>query len=433
MAALMACASDEETTKRHRDDDSATVDLPSPEGPLLLISETSTGRLLIHDTATGTRIGSQCLVELHPEACAKGSHGLDQPCLMFGNIAEVVDDSDVLTLSYTLRNPGLTYAPGAIARIRPAHPPKLEWVISDLMFPDDLLAREELDCPPGNVTPECHMFGTHIALPDPSGEVIVADTSNSRILWVEPPEDDGTIGHVTAVLSHTHADMAEAMFVNHLQRIESGDSVWLLATFKGPKSSDKDAVSAGRIMLWDITDKDHPTHLWTYPGRGSLAAVHHGSMHHTPQGPLLLYAHSLGAGSGAEDGMGSVGIAKWNDEDPPVYLGDGVLSDEDELGFVRAVEYNDATGKLLITDSGCENADIPCDRSSEILLAKLPTLEETGLSGAWNDEHRNQFFFALEKRALTAPSDLRLPFSASLVPLSDLANPLSVDPLGRCP
>jgi hypothetical protein len=427
---LLACGKEkepEDTSGRSPDDP------PPLEGPLLLISETSTGTLVIHDTSTDTRVGSQCLSELHPEDCATGTHNLADPCLMFGVVPEVEDGQDVLTISYTLRNPDLSYAPGAVSRIRPGHPPTVDWTISSLRFPEALLDQEGLDCPAGSETAGCHLFGTHIAIPDPSGEVIIADTSNSRVLWVRPLEDEPGLGEVTAVLSTSHGSTEAALFVNHLQRIESGDAVWLLATYKGQKSGEMGEINAGRIVLWDITERDDPVHLWTYPGSGRLAAVHHGTMHQTPEGPRLLYAHSLGASAAADESLGSIGIAEWSGASPPRYIGDGLLDVPESLGFVRSVAYTELINALLVTDSGCENPEAPCERSAAIWRLSLPAETPSGLSGAWTSDHSQQRFFSLDAMPLHVPDKLELPFAAQLLPLTSLADPLGLEPLGRCP
>ena len=424
---LMACQADKPDTARVRD--TADRTLPPPEGPLLMIAETSTGRLLFHDTVADVRVGAQCLTELHPDDCARGTHDLSEPCLMFGAVAEVKDDEDVLTLSYTLRNPDLSYAPGVISQVQPSHPPSRLWTISQLSFSDAL----GMDCPEGNETPQCHLFGTHITLPTPSGALIVADTSNSRTLWVQPPEDGSTVGHVTAMLGVDHPQMSESWYVNHLQRIETDDAQWLLMTFKGQKGGGEGAINAGRIMLWDVTDSENPEHLWTYPGSGSLAAVHHASMHQTPLGPRLIYAHSLGHSEDAGDGRGAVGFAEWKGADPPEYLADGILEGDTELGFTRSAAYNTSEAAVLITDSGCENAEVPCGRSAKILLAELPDEAPAMLSGAWSEDHASQRFIPLTTSPIAAPDDLKLPFASQLLPLSDLGDPLSTEALGRCP
>ncbi len=413
-------------------DDSATEELPPLEGPLLMVTETATGRLVLRDSSTEALVGTQCLVEIHPEECARGTHDLSQPCLMFGVVPEVVDGESVLTISYTLRNPELSYAPGALARIRPGHPPQIDWIITDLDIPDAMAQREGLDCSDPDEA-GCHLFGVHIAIPTPQGEVIAADTSNSRIVWVTPPDDGSQRGTVTAILSATHPKWGGAQFVNHVQQITSGDQTWLLATFKGQQDAAAGSINAGRIVLWDITDPRTATQLWTYPESGSLAAVHHGSMHQTSEGPVLIYAHSLGASEVSTDGEGSIGVAQWNGDLPPTYLGDGVLRDESQLGFVRSAGWSEEGQGILITDSGCENAETACGRKSNIVLTEVPLLDAPGLSGAWSQDHNQQQFFDLERMPMYSPEDLDLPFSSTLVSLEGAGRPLQDGPLGRCP
>jgi len=127
-----------------------------------------------------------------------------------------------------------------------------------------------------------------------------------------------------------------------------------------------------------------------------------------------------------------VGLAQWNGADPPVYIGDGLI-DGTELGFTRSADYNALKQALLITDSGCENAEVPCGRDAQIVLATLPNKEPPELSGAWSEDHSEQQFLTLERQPLIAPTDLRLPFESKLLPLTALGDPLGLEAIGRCP
>jgi len=431
---LMALACGTTKDEESRSNGDTAQSNPQPiEGPLLMAAETTTGELIFQDTTRDRRAGAQCLTEVHPNRCAKGSQDFREPCLMFGAVHEIEDGEDILTISYTMRDSDVDHAPGAMVRLKPGHPPQIEWIITQLSIPSTLQEREGIDCEENADEPRCHLYGTHIAVPDPSGEVIVADTSNSRILWVTPPTDGSETGEVKAVLSQSHPDWDGAEFVNHIQRIETEDATWLLATFKGQKERDEESINMGRIMLWDITDRSNPASLWSYPGSGNLAAVHHASMHETPKGALLLYAHSLGNSATASDGAGSVGIAQWNGSDPPIYLADGLLAEENELGFVRSVAWNDTAGAMLITDSGCEHGEGVCERDSAIMSTKLPTLDPPSLTGAWTEDGRSQNFLELRRRTLSAPSGLQMPFSSALFDPDNLGPQLGNVEIGRCP
>ena len=153
---------------------------------------------------------------------------------------------------------------------------------------------------------------------------------------------------------------------------------------------------------------------------------------------MLIYAHSLGASEISPDGEGSIGVAQWNGNLPPTYLGDGVLSDDSQLGFVRSAGWSEEGQGILITDSGCENAETECGRKSSIILTEVPVLDAPGLdapglTGAWSQDHNQQQFFDLERIPMYSPEDLELPFSATLVSLDGAGRPLEEGPLGRCP
>jgi len=352
---------------------------------------------------------------------------------MFGVEHEVAGGRDVLTLSYTLREPSLPFAPGAVAQIHPQRPIEARWIMTELSFSETLQISEGFDCNTPDEEPRCHLYGSHAAVPQEDGQVLIADTSNSRLLWVTPPEAGSTTGTVNRVLSKRHPEMGDNAFVNHVQTLTDGDSTWALMTFKGPKASGMDSINTGRILLWDVTDEETPRLLWSYPEEGYLAAVHQGMVQDTPHGPLLIYAHSLGASNEARDGAGSIGLASFNGAEPPTYLGDGVLVGDKTLGFVREVEWSDSANALIVTDSGCENADYDCGREGRMVALTLPDWSPAGLSGAHSSHHSDQIFFTMEDKPIHGPSPLVLPYDGDIIPAEDLGSPLRDGRLGGCP
>lgn len=408
---------------------------PCQPGPTLMVSETATGRLHVVNADSGNIIGTVCLTEFHPDECVRGTHGLDRPCLLFGVEHTVTEGEDILTLAYTLRNPNLAYAPGAVAEIPARHPIEPHWVMTALSFSDALLDAEGFTCTDPDAEPRCHLFGAHAAVPHPDGTLMIADTSNSRLLWVRPPEaySGKETGTVEAILSSQHPDWDNAQFINHVQRISQGDAEWVLLTFKGSKPSGLNSINAGRIVMWDVTDRSAPSFLWSYPEDGSLAAVHQAMIQDTPLGTLMTYAHSLGASNVLTDGNGSIGIARFNGAAPPTYLGDGVIVDDTPLGFVRDVEWIPHATTILVTDSGCENADVVCDRVGQVRTLALPNWSDPGLSGAYSSSHENQLFFSMEEIPFSGPPPLTLPYDGDLISVDALGSPLSSGRLGSCP
>jgi len=400
---------------------------------ILTVSETASGKLHVIDTETGSVVGTICLTELHPDDCTTGTDGLENPCLLFGVEHAVADGRDVLTFTYTLREPSLPFAPGAIAKFDPERPIEPHWVMTEISFSDAMLAEEGFDCSEPDTEPRCHLYGPHAGIPQEDGQVLIADTSNSRLLWVTPPEAGSTTGTVNRVLSKRHPQMGENAYINHAQTLLDGDSTWVLMTFKGPKGSGAGDINTGRILLWDVTDESTPRLLWSYPEEGYLAAVHQGMVQDTPHGPMLIYAHSLGASNDALDTAGSIGLAAFNGADPPTYLGDGVLVGDKTLGFVREVEWSESAGALIVTDSGCENADYDCGKPGSMVAVTLPEWEPAGQSGAHSSSHTNQSFFTMDEQPIYGPATLVLPYDGDIIPAEKLGMPLREGRLGRCP
>ena len=159
-----------------------------------------------------------------------------------------------------------------------------------------------------------------------------------------------------------------ARWPNNVQVLARNHEVYLLVTYKGSDSDETGHMHAGRIMLWEVTDPGRPARAWAYPASGYLAAVHHATIHPTTDDRLLmLYAHSFGASDAFEGETGSVGMAWASLDEQPVYLGDGITSTDEELGFVRSAELIDEDSTLLVTDSGCERPNEHCSRASRVM------------------------------------------------------------------
>ena len=134
----------------------------------------------------------------------------------------------------------------------------------------------------------------------------------------------------------------------------------MLTTFKGGGPVSVGSRNAGRIVLWDITDLSSIKQQWAFPEEGYIAAPHKAQRIELDGQDLLLYAHSMGA-SDSFDGVdaGSIGLAQFALEEPPVYLGDWFAFRTKAIGF-RDVELLPDGETLLLADSGCESLNMSC-------------------------------------------------------------------------
>ena len=167
---------------------------------------------------------------------------------------------------------------------------------------------------------------------------------------------------------------------------------------------------------------DTPTRVWAFPKEGGLAAVHQGWVEDTPQGKLLLYAHSGGAVDDAHpERYGSIGFAQFNGTEPPTYLMDGLLPSPG-LGFTREVEWDDENQALLVVDSGCENSQDDCERPGRILLIEMPELVNSDKMGTFTTGHEHQLFVEMSLRTNLIDRSLRFPFEADPLEEGELVN-----------
>ncbi|MFT5687078.1 MAG: hypothetical protein ACI8RZ_008035, partial [Myxococcota bacterium] len=277
--------------------------------------------------------------------------------------------------------------------------------------------------------PNCNLNATHTVLED-GDRLVVADTNNARVLWLEKPAD-GVSGpaEVIDIIDETHPDWQDWRSINNVQLLTEGDRDLLLTTFKSART-DSGLVDTGSIVLWDVTNTDKPTQVWVYPPTGFVAAVHHGQVQQTASGEQwLIYSHSLGASEDPDNGVfGSVGMARYNGTQPPEYLADGILGVIDKsLGFVREAEIPPPYDWLLVTDSGCENPQAECSLEGRVVSVGLPELAPEGQSGAFGDQR----FVTLESLPDAFQHEMVFPYEADVL-ARDEVDELVAAGVGSC-
>ena len=399
-------------------------------GDIVVIAETSSGRLLMADQNTGAYEGEICLYEMLPEDCVANPVAEDDKCMIFSAEHFLEDDVSSWLVSIVLNDSTLDFTPSQLSRIRPAHPPEAIWTVSSLSFdrwqPQIYGGRCAPDPDPAN--PDCHLNAAHTVL-ESGDQLIVADTNNSRVLWLEKPTAGSGPAEVVHVLDGSHPDWADWRSINNVQHLTEGDRTLLLTTFKS-SISDSLQQDEGRIVLWDVTDPSLPERVWAYPEQGFLAAVHHGQVQQTASGEQwLIYAHSLGASDDPDEGLfGSVGMARFNGTQPPEYLADGILEVVDQsMGFVREVEIPAPHDWMIITDSGCENRQSECELSGRVISVSLPDLTPSGLSGAFGE----QTFITLESLPEAFQHEMVFPYEADVFAREEVDS-LVAEGLGSC-
>lgn len=448
------------------------ADTAAPLSGLLVLADTGNGRMLLVDPETRELVGEQCLEELFPDHCEDQS-GLDgSACLLFG-MEPAPGDTTAWEIVSGWYDADITGIPGGVTRFVPGHPPEIHWHVEQIVFHPDLPVAGACaeggsdtgatDTGESGTDPDCVLNMPHVATwnasesqteaqagspsdPQTDSQLLVADTLNSRVVWLQELGEDGSEGEpgvVVRLLNENTEGWGDLLYPNNVQVLSrdtfpdhapfaSDDGrTYLLVTYKSTADTEVADRNAGRIVLWDITSSSDPAVVWRYPEEGHLAAVHHGRVQAAGDALYLVYAHSLGAGDDFVEGeFGSVGLARFEGRSPPVYLADGLapLSAPPPLGFVREVEIVDgsATGDaadpdadpdgedstLLVTDSGCENQQDACFHSPRVIRFALPHLDPPGTGGAFSPDHEDQHF--VELSLLSEPYDpgLRFPFEA---------------------
>ncbi len=207
----------------------------------------------------------------------------------------------------------------------------------------------------------------HDVFRDPrDGGLVVAETFSSRVTWT-PEGGDGTPYRTI----DRGTEGWEAGVPNGMQFLQWDGRDLLLLTLRGDNYAD-----GGRVLLWDITERDAPRVVWAFPAEGQLNTPHGARLLCHDGGWLLLVAHTLAMG---RDG-GTVLVARADaPTSPPAYLADlAPPPDEAPLAFARSAVLDGPD--LIVTDSGLETLNT-AGPPGRILRVPLPDLEPSGATG----------------------------------------------------
>ena len=429
--AHLSCGGGKDEGEDSAGEDSDPIPLGEFTGDLLMISQVAEAAVLFVDFQSGALLGERCLSELVPEQCS-GEPGLT--CLLF-EIEYSPGADDGLSFMYAHRNPDVDGQPSSWARAAINRPAMPDWTLSELSYEDYFPGEFEERCnSEEEVDAVCALNMAHTSTSLDAEHLVFADTRSARIVFAEPDYESGRL-EVRSYLDKTHPDWENLSWVNHLDSFEESGQKYLLSSFKAGGMVTEGQRNAGRIVLWNVTDLDAIERVWVYPEEGYLAAPHKAQRMRVNDEELLLYAHSMGASeSFIGENLGSVGVAQFSLESPPVYLGDWVLNPEDgELGFVRDVELL-PDSQVLLTDSGCESLSDNCTDLGEIVVVAWPDLPEpNGMSGSFEPNHTMQRFFEFEALRMDIAPSVRFAYEADVVPrqsLVDLGESLEFQ---RCP
>lgn len=386
--------------------------------PVVLVSDQDTQRVWLLRLDNGEVLRTFDVPELHPELCTPQT-----ACLPFTAQASVdpTTGDDLLTWTWmvdelTGGREGTRYSYAERRRFARAGQ-SVDWSLEALDFhaafadrPDlcDQAAPCELsqgDTPPGR--DPCFMGDVHdleVVEEDESGRrLLLTDTDNARVLevWLEA---GSTCGVVESVVSAETSSTWPWQAVNDADRVELDGRSGLLVTFRStlPESEGGpvDGSDGRGQIAWFEGEGAAWSPTWAFPEGGYLNTPHDASVHLPPDGaPVLLYAHSNGAGAAFQedwapslDHKGSIGVALLDGE-APAYVGDAVVSGEETFfGFLRSI--NPAPGGAwILADSGCMSPSEECGRVAAVRQVEgldLDGLAPSGSTGAFTEDHAEQ-------------------------------------------
>lgn len=182
----------------------------------------------------------------------------------------------------------------------------------------------------------------HGAVWSEEGWVVVADTFQHRVVWMDPEQ----AGLEQFVFDQSNEQWGEIYGISGMQLISTGGRSYLLLS-NIHKNNEDGLVEEGGLGLWDVSDPADITVLWRYPESGYLRNPHGARLVKSSEGWLLTYAHS-----NALNDSGTVAFATSGEiETQPMYSGE--FSADPGVGtliFPKSVEMT-SDGELIILDS----------------------------------------------------------------------------------
>ena len=412
-----------------------------PDG-ILLVVDTGNGRVVLVDRTTGEKVGEVCIDVVLPETCDGVRDNGAPVCLLFGVIHESDENGDSIALAYDRELPegevdSVSYS-GGMVRVWPGPQHTVDWNFEGMVFDDGSDLADM--CVEGSTDDsQCRSRLPHsMAVMADGISYVLADTLNNRVLMIQPEGSSGT-PTVVGSINDDQDGWGEALWPNGIDVLTWNDRELLLVTYKGGLGDDAASFNAGRIMMWDVTDRANIAHLWTFPEDGYIASPHGGTIQQSDDGDwLLVYAHSRGVSQSWEggdeegdDALGSIGLAVFGSLDAvPEYRGELVVSEDPPLGFVRsATIIGDA---MLINDSGCETIAIECSNDAHLVEVAWTLPEATGLGGGFSEEHEDQNVVAVDRTVEYEMENLLFPYVTEVVFEDELGPTLGIGLQDSC-
>lgn len=315
---------------------------------------------------------------------------------------------------------------GQIHAVRPGDPPERRWWVDRLDFsaadPDERVCRRD-PADPCSPVPEleeddaraCQLYWPHdvrvLGEDEDSVALVVADTRNQRVLWLDAPLAGDGCATVTEVLSRANPDWDVYTSVNAVDYWEDGAGRQLLLSIKDTLGDDAQATDEGHGKIVRFEDAGAGwTQLWEFPPQStaepSFVNAPHGVSH---DDRFVYFAHSLGRSDTFNEGSGgSVGVL---DHDGG-YRFDAVLPWR-KLRFPRDVTPV-GDGRLLLVDSG-EKGSESSPAPTHLYVVTLGDTSASGLDGVWTPDGDRQAFRDLRVEAHPGLGDRWVLYSAEPV------------------
>lgn len=379
----------------------------------VVVSDLHGDKVFVADLARGREAWRVDVDDALPDAC-KVADDEGRFCLVYQSRHRVdADGHDEIVFAVTPAGGDDPYDPHNVAQIhgvRATDPPEWRWSVDRLDFsqvdPDGALcARDPADpCAPApgldaDAARRCQLYWPHdfdVLGEDEDGlSLIVADTRNRRVLWLDAPREEGACAVVTEVLGEGHPDWDVYASVNSLDFWEEGGTRHLLLTVKDTSPGGEQDGGDGRGKVVRFEDPGEGwVQRWEFPPRStegpSFVNAPHGVAH---DDAFVYFAHSLGRSDAWNEGEGgSVGVLSLDG----AYAFDAVLPDTTLLWPRDVTPLGD--GRLALVDSGTKGAESAPAATRLYVVALGEDVAPSGLGGAWTADGADQAFRALDVR-----------------------------------